>query len=141
MNNFDILSVNTGDNDVQLVKNIFTRASIHTVFKFVKTNSEALEILKQWQVHTTIPKIVLLHLNESQKNGVDLVREIRNNPYLKSILIFVFAEINDEKDKLVSKKWNTAAYINMPDSVEKRSEVFETLFDYLNIIEFSREKV
>lgn len=139
--NIDMLCVNMDQNDAQLVEAIFTKENFHAVFKFIDNSADALQELHKWQQQSATQKIIFIDINKVQLGGIELLKEIRSNPKLKSVLIFVFTEIKDDESRELARSLNIAAYISKPSAMEERRQVFEILYDYLSIIELSTETV
>jgi CheY-like chemotaxis protein len=141
MKNFDILLVENNEVDALLIKNLFVEKNVHAVLKFAKNDIEALTILKEGYKIAAAPKVLFIDINKEELNGLELLKQIRTHPELKSTLVFVLTETDNEVNKELAKSLNIAAYIHKPLDNKKKSEVFSVLHEYLNIIEFSRETI
>lgn len=74
---------------------------------------EALEILRglHQSKKITNPFVVLLDLNMPRMNGFEFLQEVRSDPNLAPIVIFVFTTSNDESDRTRAYRDNVAGYI------------------------------
>ena len=82
---------------------------------------------------------MLIDINAEGINGIDLINKIRLDLELKSILIFVISDINNNENKLAALNLNIAGYMHKPFGNEEIINFFSTLNDYWNSIEFSSE--
>ena len=84
-----------------------------------------------------LPKIMLIDINAEGINGIELIEKIRLDIDLKSTLIFVISDINNDKNKRAALNLNIAGYINRSFEIEEMINFFSILNDYWNNIEFS----
>ena len=82
---------------------------------------------------------MLIDINAEGINGIDLINKIRNNYKLKSILIFVISDVDNNEKKQAALNLNIAAYIGKPIEKEEIISFFSILNDYWNSIEFASE--
>ena len=87
-----------------------------------------------------VPKIVLIDVNRTKKKGINLLNAIRNHPDLKSILIFVITDSDEDINKAAALNLNIAGYIPLSFESHKLNYFLSVLNDYWNIIEFSSQK-
>jgi DNA-binding NarL/FixJ family response regulator len=83
------------------------------------------------------PKIILLDINMPKMNGIEFLRELRKDPELKCLSVFVMSTSNEDSDKIDAYNLNVAGYIIKPLSFEKFSQAIKSLSEYWSIIEFS----
>ena len=95
-NIFQILLADDDETDRLLFKEAFSELKIKTVVETVKNGEE----LMQWlnNDHYQLPNLLFLDLNMPRKNGIDCLKEIRNNIKLKDILIAIYSTSSSEKD-------------------------------------------
>jgi DNA-binding NarL/FixJ family response regulator len=79
-------------------------------------------------------------VNRTKKKGINLLNAIRNHPDLKSILIFVITDSDENINKAAALNLNIAGYIPMSFESDKLNYSLSVLNDYWNIIEFSSQK-
>jgi DNA-binding NarL/FixJ family response regulator len=80
---------------------------------------------------------MLIDINAEGINGIELIEKIRLDIDLKSTLIFVISDINNDKNKRAALNLNIAGYINRSFEIEEMINFFSILNDYWNNIEFS----
>jgi CheY-like chemotaxis protein len=66
-----------------------------------------------------LPGVVLLDLNMPRKDGREVLREIRADPALKTLVVIVLTTSDDEKDVLDAYSLNANAYIVKPIDLQQ----------------------
>ena len=79
------------------------------------------------------PQIILTDINMPKMNGIEFIKELRSDPELNAISVFVLSTSNDESDKIEAYKLNVAGYILKPVSFEKFVSSIATLGNYWNL--------
>jgi CheY-like chemotaxis protein len=82
----------------------------------------------------------LIDINQEGINGISLIYKIRRHNDLKSILVFVITDTDNEKNKSDALNLNIAGYLRKPNDSDKNIDFFSILNNYWNIIEYSSEK-
>src|SRR5690349_17997070 len=121
-NTVNILLVEDDSVDVMNVQRAFRKNNIQNPLHVAKNGLMALEMLRGqngFQRITPSPGIILLDLNMPQMNGIEFLKELRADPELKQISVFVMTTSNDDKDKFEAFNFNVAGYIIKPVSFEK----------------------
>ena len=107
-----ILLVDDDEVDVIIVKRAFATAKISNPLYIARDGIEALAMLRG----DTLPsrRVVLLDLNMPRMNGIETLREIRNDPALKATNVIVMTTSMEERDRVDAFKLNVAGYIVKP---------------------------
>src|SRR5205823_6595315 len=82
---------------------------------------EALDLLRGTngkEKISPLPRIILLDINMPKMNGLEFLKEMRNDPDIKGISVFVLTTSNDDKDKVEAYNYNIAGYIIKPITFE-----------------------
>jgi CheY-like chemotaxis protein len=117
----------------------FSQIGIQSTLCFAESETEAWSMLQGDTKLSPLPKIMLIDINAEGINGIDLINKIRNNYKLKSILIFVVSDVDNNEKKQAALNLNIAAYIGKPIEKEEIISFFSILNDYWNSIEFASE--
>jgi CheY-like chemotaxis protein len=74
---------------------------------------DALDILKgiNGKVKPPPPCLLLVDLNMPRMNGLQLIKELRDDENLKHSIIFILTTSKSEEDKLAAYDYNVAGYI------------------------------
>jgi CheY-like chemotaxis protein len=124
--------------DVMNVERAFRKNNIHNPLAHAKNGLEALGMLRGedgFEKITPKPQIILLDLNMPKMNGMEFLKELRNDPELKAISVFVMTTSNDERDKFEAYNLNVAGYIIKPVSFEKFVNAVSILNSYWKLCE------
>src|SRR5688572_14332526 len=129
----NILLVEDDEVDIMNVKRAFKKNNIQNTLFVANNGLEALDMLRNEIVPT--PQIIILDINMPQMNGIEFLQEIRNDPALKHLSVFVMTTSNEDSDKLNAYNLNVAGYILKPLSFEKFIASVATLNSYWKLCE------
>lgn len=93
---------------------------------------EALNILRKKEI---IPDIILLDLNMPKLNGIEFLRILKNDQYLKQIPTIIFTTSNNHRDILECYKIGIAGYILKPLKYEDYQSIVKKTLDYWSVNE------
>jgi CheY-like chemotaxis protein len=82
-----------------------------------------------------IPKVILLDINMPKMGGIEFLQEVRKDPVLRSLSVFVMTTSNEESDKIAAYNLNVAGYILKPLSFESFVSAVATLNHYWQLCE------
>jgi len=107
------LVIDDDEVDRQAIKRAFEKNKIANHIIDAENGLEAIKYLKSKNKEYFIinPVIILLDLNMPKMNGIEFLSELRNDPNLKRIIVFVMTTSDDEKDKMEAYNLNIAGYI------------------------------
>lgn len=118
----NILLIEDDSVDVMNVQRAFKKNNITNPLHIAFNGVEALNMLRGTNGKPKLnpmPRIILLDINMPKMNGLEFLRELRNDPELRSISVFVMTTSNDDQDKIEAYSLNVAGYILKPLSFEK----------------------
>lgn len=133
-NVLNILLVEDDDVDVMNVRRAFAKHHITNPLFIARDGVEALEKLRDSEV----PKgrrLVLLDLNMPRMNGIEFLRELRNDPELAPTPVVVLTTSNDDQDKVEAYHLNVAGYLLKPVTFTNFCDVMVTLNKYWSLVE------
>ncbi|NOX75467.1 MAG: response regulator [Gammaproteobacteria bacterium] len=137
-NNVSILLVEDDDVDVMNVQRAFKKNHISNAVHVAGNGLEALARLRgtngQEKLRPT-PKIILLDINMPKMNGLEFLAELRADPELRAISVFVLTTSDEEKDRVTAYNMNVAGYILKPVEPGKFMEAVKTLDVFWSLIE------
>ena len=131
-----ILLVEDDEVDIMNVKRAFKKNNISNPLVVAHNGLEALDILRSSAVDAPKPKIVLLDLNMPKMGGIEFLKEIRNDPNLTFLSVFVMTTSNEDGDKIDAFNLNVAGYILKPLSMDRFIAAVSTLNSYWTLCEF-----
>ncbi len=129
-----ILLVEDDEVDVMNVRRAFKKNNIVNPLYMAANGLEALAILRQEEkIEPVMPqtrRLVLLDLNMPRMNGIEFLRELRQDEDLRSIPVIVLTTSNEDRDKVEAYNLNVAGYILKPVTFSNFVEVMGTLNKY-----------
>ena len=135
-----VLLVEDDQVDRMNVQRAFEKNNMSNPLFVAKDGLEALEMLTGTngkQKLNPMPKIMLLDINMPRMNGLDLLKELRQNKELKTISVFIMTTSNDTKDKIEAYNSNVAGYILKPLSFERFVSAVSVLNNYWTLCEMT----
>ncbi|MBE0391374.1 MULTISPECIES: response regulator [unclassified Flavobacterium] len=138
MKEFNILLVENNTGDAKTFQDFFLDKNQYTVVDVAKDSIEAWTMLRELGEKSTLPKILIIDCDDDYEDEINLIKKIREDVVLKSTLIFILKKSGNESFRSVALNLNVAAYIHKPLNEEKMNDFFVILYDYLDILEFSR---
>ena len=130
----NILLVEDDEVDVLNVRRAFQKNHITNPLFVASNGLDALEQLRGGAIPRD-RRIILLDLNMPQMNGIELLREIRQDPVLKLTPVIVLTTSNDERDRIEAYNLNVAGYLLKPVTFGNFCEVMAALNKYWALVE------
>lgn len=111
-----ILLAEDNPGDARLTEKAFEKAKLANKFYVVKNGKEALKFLRQEGEYANKPRpdLILLDIQMPEKNGIDVLKEIKQDPELKHIPAIILTSSKEEEDILKSYKSYANAYLTKP---------------------------
>lgn len=131
----NILLVEDDQVDVMNVRRAFDRNRITNPLYVAGDGIEGLRMLRSGEVPVG-RRIILLDLNMPRMNGIEFLREIRNDPELHLTPVVVLTTSNDERDRIDAYNFNVAGYLLKPVTFINFVEVMAALNKYWTLVEF-----
>lgn len=129
-----ILLVEDDEVDVMNVQRAFKKSNILNPLYMAANGLEALAVLRQEnEIEPAMPqsrRLILLDLNMPKMNGIEFLRELRQDESLRSIPVIVLTTSNEDRDKVEAYNLNVAGYILKPVTFSNFVEVMSTLNRY-----------
>ena len=132
-----MLLVEDDDVDVMNVQRAFKKNNIFNTLHVAGNGVEALAMLRGEGVAAIFPKtkIILLDINMPKMNGIEFLHELRKDPVLHSLAVFVLTTSNQDRDKFDAYSLNVAGYILKPVEMQVFMAAVATLDMYWSLIE------
>lgn len=126
----NILHVEDDEVDAMVMQRALKKTGLNYTLNHAKNGLQALDMLRGTNSYPKIsprPNIILLDLNMPQMTGHEFLRELRSDPELKSISVYVLSTSNDDRDRVEAYNNNVAGYIIKPLSLESYVEAISVL--------------
>lgn len=117
------------DDAIEVMKFNRVLSTLNVKHKIVEANNgeEALTILK---VKEVIPDIIILDLNMPKINGIEFLKILKADDYLKYIPSVILTTSNNRKDILECYKIGIAGYLLKPLKYEDYVDKIKRLIEY-----------
>ncbi|SDC08647.1 response regulator [Pedobacter soli] len=96
----------------------------------VEDGSEALLKLQHFVDSKIKPKLILLDLNLPGLSGLDLLKFIRDIPYLKSIPVILFSTSDNPEDVKAAVEFGANAYLTKPSGYDNLVKCVHSVHDF-----------
>jgi len=128
----EILLVEDNLADVRLTREALKEEKLHNNLSVVNDGVEALTFLRREGKYANAvrPDLILLDLNLPRKDGREVLKEIKDDPDLKSIPVVVLTISEAEKDIMISYNLHANCYITKPLDLNQFSIVVKSIQDF-----------
>lgn len=113
-----ILLAEDNSNDVELLLSIFDNNSLGNSIDVVHDGVDLLDYLHYRGRHEkrekSIPVVILLDIKMPRMNGIEVLKEIKTDPNLKTIPVVMLTSSNLDRDILESYNLGVNAYVIKP---------------------------
>ncbi|MFC4210583.1 response regulator [Pedobacter lithocola] len=96
----------------------------------VEDGTEALRRLQSFEESKIKPKLILLDLNLPGLSGIDLLKIIRDIPFLRSIPVILFSTSDNPDDIKASMEFGANAYLTKPDGYDNLVKCVHSVHDF-----------
>jgi chemotaxis family two-component system response regulator Rcp1 len=116
----EVLLVEDSPGDVRLTQEALKDAKVHINLRVVRDGIDAMAFLMREGEYATVPRpdLILLDLNLPRKDGREVLKDIKENPELKSIPVVVLTTSASEADILRSYLLHANCYITKPVNLD-----------------------
>lgn len=128
----NILLVEDNPGDVELTQDALRRSKVATRVSVVNDGDDAMEYLRRQNSYQdeSIPDLVLLDLNLPKKDGMEVLKEMREDPCLRHIPVVILTTSEAERDILASYKLGANCFISKPVDLNEFRKVVESIDDF-----------
>lgn len=125
----EILLVEDSADDIQITREIFRRQKIHNPLRIAEDGEVAMKMLRQKGEYagTPLPDIIFLDLNMPNKNGHEVLKELKTDPDLSGIPVIVLTSSKAETDILKTYELQADNYVVKPVDLEKLLEITSSI--------------
>lgn len=130
-----ILMADDDPDDRLLVQDAFDEIRLSNPLVFVEDGIELMDYLHRRGAYahlagTPLPGLILLDLNMPKKDGREALREIKQDPVLRTVPIIVLTTSNAEEDILRTYDLGTNSFIVKPVTFDKLVEIIRKVTQY-----------
>ena len=114
-----ILLVEDNPVDIDLTKRAFQKRNFINPVNIARDGEEALEFMQRWEKGDPLPLIILLDLKLPKVDGLEVLRQIKNNEEFKTIPVVVLTSSSEDRDIKTAYQYGANSYIVKPVDFEK----------------------
>ena len=128
----DILMVEDNPGDARLTMEALKDSRINNQLFHVEDGAEAMAFLRNKGAYADKPKpdIILLDINLPKKNGHEVLKEIKEDPDLKTIPVVMLTTSEAEQDIVKAYKLHANCYIAKPVDLSKFIQIARHIEDF-----------
>ena len=98
--------------------------------RIIDNGKSALDALHAFAEAKMKPKLILLDLNLPGLSGIDLLKRIREIPFLRYVPVICFSTSDNPKDIKASLEFGANAYINKPSGYVNLVSCLQSVYDF-----------
>jgi two-component system response regulator len=130
----DVLLVEDNKADIQLTLHVLSEESAGYQVHVLRDGEEALNFLLGQGPYANAPKpvfaLVLLDLKLPKVNGLEVLKEIKNNSSTKALPVVVLSSSNQVQDVDTSYQLGANGYVQKPVGFEEFSDAIRRIAEY-----------
>jgi CheY-like chemotaxis protein len=126
----DIFYVEDDSDFAFLLQNAIQEVNKDITVNIIDNGRDALEALHLLTGEKVKPRLIMLDLNLPGLSGLDLVKRIREMPYLKHTPVVFFSTSDNPKDVRASLEFGANAYLTKPSGYLNLVSCLSSLHDF-----------
>ncbi len=134
-----ILHIEDDSVDKMVVERVLRKMDTVATVHHAANGEEALDKLRGENGQTRLspfPQIILSDINMPKMNGIEFLKELREDEKLKHLCVYMVTTSNDEADIAGAYAYNVAGYILKPVDISHFEGTFRVLSDFWKLCEF-----
>jgi len=129
-----ILLVEDDKNDVFLMERAFGKASVPPEMRVARDGREALRYLRGEGEYADrkhpLPRLTLLDLNLPHVHGLEVLKQIREDPRLRKLIVVVLTSSIADSDIERAYELGANSYLSKPNNLEEGEQLAELIGEY-----------
>lgn len=126
----DIFYVEDDPDYAFILQSAISEIRSELVVGVVEDGKDAIDRLSIFSENKEKPKLILLDLNLPGLSGLDVLKKIKEMPYLKYIPIILFSTSDNPKDIKASYEFGANAFVTKPDGYNKLIDCLKTMHEF-----------
>lgn len=120
------------EDDYMLVRDIITSMNQDVQLDWIQDGIQLMNYLYRRNEFSLAvrPDIILLDLNMPSKNGIEVLSELRSNPYFRRIPIVILSTSKDRGNVMESYKRGASSYMVKPSLYTQLQRAMEAVVGY-----------
>lgn len=125
-----VLLVEDNPMDVDLTCRVFARRKLIHPVEVARDGEEALAFMQRWAGGADVPVIILLDLKLPKVDGLEVLRQLKTHPNLRTIPVVVLTTSSEDRDVQAAYELGANSYIVKPVDFEKFQAVAANIEQY-----------
>ena len=127
-----IMLVEDNPADLRLTQEVFEEAAFEHCLLVARDGEQALAMLRGVPPYADLPlpDIVLLDLNIPRKNGLEVLRTVKQDPRLKRIPVLILSTSRAETDFAAAYDAHANAFVTKPTDWDEFAELARLIRDF-----------
>jgi len=137
----EVLLVEDSPGDVRLTREALKDAKVHISLNVATDGIEAMAYLERTGTYVSAPRpdLILLDLNLPRKDGREVLKEIKENPSLRTIPVVILTTSSSDADVLQSYHLHANCYISKPVDLDGFLKVVQSIDNFwLSVVKLPR---
>src|ERR1700722_20360147 len=132
MRPIEILLVEDSVDEAELTMQALQEGRVRNRIHWVEDGEDAIAFLRRQGQHAAAPRpdLVLLDLRLPRMSGLEVLREMKENPLWRRIPVVIMTSSDDEKDVLGAYDRHANCYVTKPVDLEKFLEAIRSIEDF-----------
>ena len=128
----EILLVEDSQGDIVLTQTALQDARVANRLSVVRDGEQALAFLRREPPYADAPRpdLVLMDLNMPRKNGLEVLKEVKDDPDLRTIPVVILTTSEAERDIVESYALHANCYIQKPVDLNQFLRVILAIEDF-----------
>lgn len=128
----EILLVEDSVDDIQITRETLRRDKIHNLLRVAEDGEIAMKMLRQNGEYAglPLPDIIFLDLNMPNKNGHEVLKEIKADPDLQDIPVIILTSSKAETDIVKTYELQADNYVVKPVNLERFLEITSSIEEF-----------
>jgi hypothetical protein len=129
-----ILLVEDNPVDADLTRRAFNKRKLLNPLLVARDGLEALAYIARWECGDPEPVVILLDLKLPKVDGLEVLRQLKNNPTSRRIPVVVLTSSAEDRDIQAAYALGVNSYIVKPVDFEKFMEIAAQIDLYWNVL-------
>ena len=130
MNTRPILLVEDNPMDVDLTLRAFKERKLSNPIEVARDGEEALAWIPRWEAGAPRPVVILLDVNMPKVGGLEVLRELKSHPVLRTIPVVMLTTSSMSQDVQTAYEYGANSYIVKPVDFDRFTEAVRQLGCY-----------
>jgi CheY-like chemotaxis protein len=125
-----ILLVDDSQVDVDLTLLALNRIHFEKPVQVARDGAETLEIIKQWDSGSPLPKLIMLDIKLPKVSGLEVLKVLKSSAKTRCIPVVMLTSSNNDTDIRTAYELGANSYITKPVDFDKFIILTSTICDY-----------